>query len=247
MKSLGIDVGGSGIKGAIVDTRTGKLVSERFRVPTPDPSTPRAVAAAIARIIRHFQWHGPVGCGMPGPIKNGRLVTMTNLHKGWIGLAAEDHFRKACGRKVAVLNDADAAGLAEMTYGAGRKERGVVLMLTIGTGIGSALFVDGVLFPNTELGQLDIRGKPGEKRASAKVKKDKSLSWGAWAKRLGEYLTAVETILLPDLLIMGGGISRRHKKFMPKLKTRARLVPAQLQNEAGIIGAALAAARLVRR
>jgi polyphosphate glucokinase len=247
MKSLGIDVGGSGIKGAIVDTRTGRLVSERFRVPTPDPSTPRAVGAAMARIIQHFGWHGPVGCGLPGPIKKGRLVTMNNLHKGWVGLSAADALSRACGQRVTVLNDADAAGLAEMKFGAGRKESGVVLMLTVGTGIGSALFVDGVLFPNTELGQLDIRGKRAEKRASAKVKKDKSLSWGAWAKRFTEYLNAVETILLPDLLIIGGGVSRRSKKFASKLKTRARLIPAQLQNEAGIIGAALAAARAERR
>jgi len=184
---------------------------------------------------------------MPGPIKGGRLVTMNNLHKGWIGLSAEDVFSKASGRPVKVLNDADAAGLAELRFGAGRKECGVVLMLTVGTGIGSAIFIDGVLLPNTELGQLDIRGKRGEKRASAKVKKDKSLSWSAWAKRLNEYLAAVETILLPDLIIIGGGISRRSKKFAPKLKTRARLIPAQLQNEAGIIGAALAAARADRR
>ena len=247
MKALGIDIGGSGIKGAVVDTRTGRIVGERFRVPTPEPSTPRAVGAAIARLIRHFEWKGPVGCGLPGPIKRGRLVTMSNLHKGWVGLSVADALSKACGRRVTVLNDADAAGLAEMRFGAGRKESGVVLMLTVGTGIGSALFVDGVLLPNTELGQLDIRGKRAEKRASAKVKKDKSLSWGAWAKRFDEYLNAVETILLPDLLIIGGGISRRSKKFAPKLKTRARLVPAQLQNEAGIVGAALAAARSGRR
>lgn len=247
MRALGIDVGGSGIKGAIVDTRTGRLVSERFRVPTPEPSTPRAVGAAMARLIRHFEWKGPVGCGLPGPIKRGRLVTMSNLHKAWVGLSVEEALSKACGRRVTVLNDADAAGLAEMTFGAGRKESGVVLMLTVGTGIGSALFVDGALCPNTELGQLDIRGKRAERRASAKVKKDKSLSWGAWAKRFDEYLTAVETILLPDLLIIGGGISRRSRKFASKLTTRARLVPAQLQNEAGIVGAALAAARSGRR
>lgn len=247
MRSLGIDVGGSGIKGAIVDTRTGKLVSDRYRVATPDPSTPRAIAGAISRIIRHFEWHGPVGCGMPGPIKKGRLVTMANLHKGWVGQSAEDVIRKACGRRVTVLNDADAAGLAEMQFGVGRKESGVVLMLTVGTGIGSALFIDGVLLPNTELGQLDVRGKPAERRASAKVKKDKSLSWSAWARRFDEYLSAVETILLPDLFIIGGGISRRSRKFTPRLHTRARLVAARLKNEAGIIGAAIAAARAARR
>ena len=247
MKSLGVDIGGSGIKGAIIDTRTGRLVRERYRVPTPEPSTPRAVGAAVARIIKHFEWKGPVGCGLPGPIKKGRLVTMNNLHKGWVGMSAADVLSKACGRPVAVLNDADAAGLAEMKFGAGRKESGVLLMLTVGTGIGSALFVDGVLFPNTELGQIEIRGKRGEKRASAKVKEVKSLSWNAWAKRFDEYLHAVETILLPDLIIVGGGISRRAKKFTPKLKTRARLVPAQLQNEAGMIGAALYAARSWRQ
>jgi polyphosphate glucokinase len=247
MKSLGIDVGGSGIKGAIVETRTGRLTGQRYRVSTPDPSTPRAVGEAIARIIRHFDWKGPVGCGMPGPIKNGRLVTMSNLDRSWIGQSAADVFSEACGRRILVLNDADAAGVAEMRFGAGRNKRGVVIMLTIGTGIGSALFIDGALVPNTELGHLDIRGKPAEKRASARVKKAKSLSWGAWARRLNEYLGALETVLLPDLLILGGGVSRRWKKFTPKLKTRARLIPAELQNDAGIIGAALAAARPGRR
>jgi polyphosphate glucokinase len=247
MKSLGIDIGGSGIKGAVVDTRTGRLLGERYRVATPDPSTPKAVGAAMSRIIRHFDWTGPVGCGLPGPLKNGKLVTMNNLHKGWIGLVASEALSRSVGMHVAVINDADAAGLAELTFGAGKRTSGVVLMLTVGTGIGSALFVDGVLLPNTELGQLDIRGKPAEKRASAKVKKDKSLSWTAWSGRLQEYLQAVETILLPDLIIIGGGISRRHKKFLPRLKTRARLEPARLRNEAGIIGAALHAAGSGRR
>jgi polyphosphate glucokinase len=247
VKSLGIDIGGSGIKGAIVDTRTGQLVSERFRVPTPVPSTPKAVGAAMARIVQHFGWTRPVGCGLPGPLKSGRVLTMNNLHKGWVGLPASEALSRACGVPVHVVNDADAAGLAEVTFGAGKKASGVVLLLTVGTGIGSALFTDGVLLPNTELGQLDIRGKRAEKRASAKVKKDKSLSWNAWAKRLDEYLHAVETILLPDLIIIGGGISRRHRKFTPRLKTRARIVPARLRNEAGIVGAALYAARDGRR
>lgn len=241
MRVLGIDVGGSGIKGAVVDLRTGKLVTERHRVPTPDPSTPKAVGDAVARVVKHFRWRGRIGCGMPGPVKNGQLLALANLNKAWVGIRAGEVYSKACGRTVVVVNDADAAGLAEMRFGVGRKTRGVTVLLTLGTGIGSSLFVDGVLVPNTEFGQVEVRGKPGEARAAARVRKEKDLSWEEWAGRLNEYLQRLEYLIWPDLIIIGGGVSRRYAKFVSHLTTRAPVVPAHLRNEAGIVGAALAA------
>lgn len=243
MKALGIDIGGSGVKGAVVDLRTGRLVTERYRLRTPSPATPKAVAEKVSQVVRHFKWKGPVGCAMPGPIKDGRLKAIANLHKSWVGERADAIFAKASGRRVAVLNDADAAGLAEMKFGAGRTQTGVVVLVTLGTGIGSALFANGCLVPNTEFGQLEIGGRTAERRASAKVRKQKDLSWEKWAKRLESYLCQLETLLYPDLIIVGGGISRRSKKFLPLVKTRARILPARLRNEAGIVGAALAAVR----
>jgi polyphosphate glucokinase len=239
---LGIDIGGSGIKGAVVNTRTGKLVSERHRVKTPHPATPKAVSAAVASIVKHFRWKGPIGCGMPGPILGGTVVTVANLDKLWWGTNAETAFRKATGRKVLVVNDADAAGLAEMTFGAGARSRGVVILLTLGTGIGSALFVNGTLVPNTEFGQIEVDGKTGERRAAARVRKSENLSWSRWGKRLNGYMQTVEQLTYPGLIIVGGGVSRRWKKFFPFLKLRCRVAPAQFHNEAGIVGAALYAA-----
>jgi polyphosphate glucokinase len=242
MNGLGIDVGGSGVKGAIVDLRTGKFVGERYRIATPEPATTKAVVRVVARLVKHFEWKGPVGCGMPGPVKRGVLMTAVNLHPSWVEAKAEELYSRACGRPVSVVNDADAAGIAEMRFGAGKGKKGVVVMLTLGTGIGSAVFVDGVMFPNTEFGQMEVRGKRGERRASARIKKDKGLSWEEWAERLNEYLAALEGLLWPDLLILGGGVSKRAKKFIPLLSTRAPIVPAQLENQAGIVGAALLAA-----
>jgi polyphosphate glucokinase len=239
MKALGIDIGGSGIKAAIIDTLCGKLVSERHRLSTPVPATPKAVAAVIAQMKQHFVWKGPIGCGIPGPIKGGRIMVMTNLDSSWVGVKAHEVFAKVCGKKVAVLNDADAAGLAEMTFGAGKDKAGVVVVLTLGTGIGSAAFIDGRLLPNSEFGEIEIRGKKGELRAAARVRKEKDLSWQEWAAALNEYLQSLEQLLWPDLIIIGGGVSKRSKKFIPLLKLRARVVPAKLQNEAGIIGAGL--------
>jgi polyphosphate glucokinase len=243
MKALGIDVGGSGIKGAIVDTHTGRMVSPRYRVKTPVPPTPRAMAKVVARIVHHFGWKGLVGCGMPGPIVHGKIMTATNIDKTWIGQNVRDVYEKACGCRVSVVNDADAAGLAEMKFGAGKNSRGIVLVLTLGTGIGSALFVDGTLVPNTEFGQIELRGKIAEQRASARIRKAKGLSWQQWSNRLNEYFRAIETLLWPDLFIVGGGVSKKAGKFIPKLKTHAPVVPARLKNEAGIVGAALCAAK----
>jgi polyphosphate glucokinase len=180
---------------------------------------------------------------MPGPIKDGKLKAIANLHKSWVGERADAIFTKASGRRVTVLNDADAAGLAEMKFGAGRKQSGVVVLVTLGTGIGSALFANGCLVPNTEFGQMEIGGRTAEQRASAKVRKQKKLSWEKWAKRLESYLCRLEALLYPDLIIVGGGVSRRSKKFLPLVNTRARILPARLRNEAGIVGAALAAIR----
>jgi polyphosphate glucokinase len=240
---LGIDVGGSGIKGAIVNTKTGTLLSERYRVKTPVPSTPKAMAKAVGTITRHFDWKGPIGCGMPGPIKQGRMMLVNNLDKSWEGLKAHEVFRRATGCPVTVVNDADAAGVAEMMFGSGKGRKGVVLVVTLGTGIGSALFVDGHLVPNTELGQIELKGRRAELRAAARVRKEKALTWDQWAKRLDEYFKALELYLWPDLIIVGGGVSRKAGKFLPKIDVRSVLVPAKMRNEAGIVGAAVCARR----
>ena len=236
---LGIDVGATGIKGAVVDVATGALVTERRRVPTPDPSTPAAVARVTGAFVRHFGWTGKIGIGMPGPIKAGKVMTAINMHKSWVGTEAVPLYQRATGCRVRVLNDADAAGVAEMCVGAGRGEKGVVVVLTLGTGIGSSLFADGVLVPNIELGQIEIRGKTAEQRASARVRKQRNLTWEQWGKRLDEYLVRLEELTWPDLVILGGGASRKAERFLPLLHTRARVVPARFRNEAGIIGAAL--------
>jgi polyphosphate glucokinase len=240
---LGIDVGGSGIKGAVVNTRTGKLLTQRYRLRTPVPSTPKAMAKAVSSITRHFSWRGPVGCGMPGPFKQGKMMMVNNMDKSWVGMKAHEVFSRATGCRVTVVNDADAAGLAEMAFGAGKGHRGVVLVVTLGTGIGSALFADGHLVPNTELGQVKLKGKRAELYASARVRKDKHLSWERWAKRLEEYFEALELYLWPDLIIVGGGVSRKAGKFVPKIGIRTEIVPALMRNEAGIVGAALSARR----
>lgn len=239
MKILGIDVGGSGIKGAVVDTITGKLVSGRYRLNTPRPATPKAMAETVAKIALHFTWKGRIGIGMPGPVRDGRIMTANNVHKSWLGVEAGPLYARATGCKTTVINDADAAGLAEMRYGAGKGKRGVVVLITFGTGIGSALFVDGKLVPNTELGQIEIRGKNAERRASARVRKEKDLKWKQWGKAVNEYLQAVENLVWPDMIIVGGGVSKNAAKFLPMVRTRAKIVPAAMRNEAGIVGAAL--------
>jgi polyphosphate glucokinase len=240
---LGVDVGGSGIKGAIVDIGTGTLVSGRHRIATPEPATPKAMGRVVARIVKHFAWQGMVGCGMPGPVKQGRVLALANLDKAWVGISADEAYSNACGRAVSVINDADAAGMAEMRFGVGRDLSGVVVVTTLGTGIGTAVFVNGILVPNTELGQLELGGRRAEERAAARIRKERNLSWKRWAKYLDEYLQAVENILWPDAFIIGGGVSRKTEKFLPLLTLKTPVYTAALRNEAGIIGAALAAAR----
>lgn len=241
MDVLGIDIGGSGIKGAPVDIAAGDLTDDRHRIPTPDPSTPAAVAEVVGEIARHFDWRGPIGCTFPAVVQHGVVHTAANVDDSWIGVDAVTLLERATGCPVRVINDADAAGLAEMTLGAGKHRNGVVMMLTLGTGIGTAVFVDGHLLPNTELGHLEIRGKDAEERATDRVRKEKDLSWKKWAKHVDEYLKYLEFYFSPDLFIIGGGVSKKHHKFFHYLSTRADIVPAQLLNEAGIVGAAMAA------
>ncbi len=241
MEILGLDVGGTGIKGAPVDTDQGKLLAERMRVVTPHPATPEAIADCVAEIAHHFKWKGRIGCGFPAVIKKGTVLTAANIDHSWIGTNIKALFEQKSGCKTTIINDADAAGLAEMQFGAGRGNTGVVFMITLGTGIGSALFTNGQLVPNTELGHLDIRGKDAERRASERARIDKKLSWKKWAKRVDEYLDYVERLLWPDLIIIGGGASKNHAQFIPYLSVQAPVVPAQMLNEAGIIGGAVAA------
>ena len=241
MEVLGIDIGGSGIKGAPVDTDTGLLLAERHRISTPQPSTPDAVGDAVKEIVDYFKWNGPLGCAFPAVIKKGVAHSAANVDKSWIGANGERLLRRKTKRAVVMLNDADAAGIAEMTFGAGRGKSGVVIVLTLGTGVGSALFVDGRLVPNTELGHLEIRGKDAEMRASYRARQEKGWSWKQWAKRVDEHLNRLEVLFSPDLFIIGGGASKNYRQFVPLLDTRARIVPAKMLNDAGIVGAALAA------
>ena len=238
---LGIDIGGTGIKGAPVDTDQGTLAADRFRIPTPEGGAPKDVARVVAEIATHFGGDGPIGCTFPAVIRGGVAMTASNVDQSWIGTDAQALFASETGRPVVVLNDADAAGVAEMQHGAGRGHTGTVVMITLGTGIGSAVFVDGHLLPNTEFGHLEVRGKAAEHRASEKVREDEDLSWHKWAKRLNEVLAHLEALVWPDLFIVGGGVSKKSEKFLPLLDTRAEIVPAQLLNEAGIVGAAFAA------
>jgi len=239
---LGVDIGGTGIKAAPVDMTTGMLVAGRVKLATPQPAEPDALAAIVRELVTGFGWKGPVGIAFPGVITDGITRTAANLDPAWIGLAARALFGKATGLQVNMINDADAAGLAEMKFGAGAGHRGTVLMLTFGTGIGSALFIDGLLVPNTEFGHIEIRGKDAEKRASEHAKELHDLSWGVWAGRVDEYLEHMEALLSPGLFIIGGGISRKSDKFLPLLTgLTAPVVPAAMHNDAGIVGAAMAA------
>jgi len=240
MTLLGIDIGGTGIKGAPVDTETGQLTAERLRIPTPQPALPNAVADVVEQIATHFNYQGPTGITFPAVVKKGVIYTAANVDDSWIGTNAGDLFSQHVGGPAYVVNDADAAGVAEMRFGAGKDRPGVVIMITLGTGIGSAVFLDGNLLPNSEFGHLQIRGKDAEKRASEKMREDKKLSWKQWSKRLSEFLNEMEKLFSPDLFIIGGGISKKSEKFFPHLKTKTEVivVPAQMRNEAGIIGAA---------
>lgn len=239
---LGIDIGGSGIKGAPVDVNTGELLAERIKLETPQPATPQAVAQAVRELTDLFAWRGPIGCTFPAIVHHGTTLSAANVDKSWIGAPAQQILADAVGQPLLLLNDADAAGLAEVTFGAAKGVAGTVIVLTLGTGIGSALIVDGRLVPNTEFGHLQFKGGPAEKYCSSKVKEAQDLNWKDYAARLNEYLQHVELLFSPDLFIIGGGISRKHEKFLPLLTVRAKVLPAALRNDAGIVGAALAVA-----
>ena len=240
-RAFGIDIGGSGIKGAVVDVGAGRLVTERRKVDTPAESTPAAVSAVVAALVRDAGWQGLVGVTFPAVIHHGVAITAANVDKSWIGTNADDVFTEATGDDVTVLNDADAAGLAEVRFGAARGVSGVVIVLTFGTGIGSGLFLDGKLVPNTELGHLELDGHDAETRAAASVREREDLSYPVWAKRVQRYMAHVEALFSPDLFVVGGGVSRKADKWVPLLDLRTPVRPAELQNEAGIVGAALAA------
>ncbi|MER6095063.1 polyphosphate--glucose phosphotransferase [Streptomyces sp. NPDC001728] len=244
MNVFGVDIGGSGIKGAPVDLERGALTEERHKVLTPQPATPDGVAGCVVEVVEHFGWTGPVGVTFPGVVTGSTIRTAANVDKSWIGVDAGTLLSERLGGlPVTVLNDADAAGIAEMTFGAGRGRKGTVILLTLGTGIGSALFVDGRLVPNTELGHLELKGHDAETRASTKAKEDEDLTWEHWAtRRLRKYLAHVEMLFSPELFIIGGGVSRKADKFLPLIEDiRAEIVPAELQNNAGIVGAGMAA------
>jgi len=239
VETLGIDIGGSGIKGAPVDVERGALTRDRYKILTPQPATPDAVAAVVAEVAGHFEWQGPIGCTFPGVVRRGVVYSAANVDKSWVGVDGDALFEKATGSPVTLLNDADAAGLAEMRFGAGKGRDGVVLLLTFGTGIGSALFVDGKLVPNTELGHLEFRGDEAEHYAAARVRKEEKLSWHEWGRRVDRLLEHLDVVFSPDLFIVGGGVSRKFERFSEAIELDATVVSAELQNEAGIIGAAL--------
>ena len=246
--AVGVDVGGSGIKTAVVDVDAGTFASERLRVPTPSPSTPEAVSASIQRLVRRLvKATGigpsvPLGLGLPGVVLDGVLQTAANIDPGWVGYPIRDQLGKSLKRPVTVANDADAAGIAEMRFGIGRGKTGVVVMLTLGTGVGSAIFIDGKLVPNTEFGQMEIRSRPAERRSASAARVRRSLSWKAWASDLDEHLQRIEDLMWPTLFIVGGGVSKNADKYVPRLTVRPPVVPAELRNDAGIIGAAVIAA-----
>jgi polyphosphate glucokinase len=239
--AFGVDIGGSGIKGAIVDLDRGDLATERVKYLTPNPSTPEAVAEVVARLVKEAEWTGELGATFPAVIKNGVAKSAANVDKSWIGTDVDKVFTDITHCDVTVLNDADAAGIAEARFGAARGVRGVVIMLTFGTGIGSALLLDGQLVPNTELGHLEIDGGDAEKKASSAAKDNEGLSYKQWAKRVQKYLRHVEKLFTPDLFVLGGGVSKNAEKWVPLLDVATPVKPAQLLNNAGIVGVAIAA------
>jgi polyphosphate glucokinase len=238
---LGIDVGGSGIKGGLVDLAQGVLVSERYRIATPKPATPEKVAEVVGAIVRHFNYQGPIGVTFPAIVRHGVTMSAANVDPSWIGTNAQRLFERATGCPVLVLNDADAAGVAEMRYGAARGQRGVVMMLTFGTGIGSAVFINGQLVPNTELGHMEVDGKEIEARASDRARQRDNLSWKRWGRRVHKVLSRLEALFSPDLFVIGGGVSDNLERFRDQITITTPLVSAKLLNNAGIVGAALAA------
>jgi polyphosphate glucokinase len=239
---FGVDIGGSGIKGAPVDLHKGQLADDRFRIPTPQPATPEAVADAVGQILRHFTWDQPFGCTFPAVVAHGVVRTAANVDAGWIGTDGHQLLSDVTGQSALLVNDADAAGVAEARFGAARNHPGVVLMCTLGTGIGSALLVDGTLVPNTELGHLEIDGRVAESRAADSARERENLSWQAWAARLTRYFHTAENLFWPDLIVVGGGVSKKSDRWLHLVQTRAKIVPATLLNDAGIVGAAVLAA-----
>lgn len=246
--AIGVDVGGSGIKAAVVDVESGQFRSERLRVPTPTPSTPDKVSATIGRLVRRLAKESgvsetaPVGVGLPGVAVDGRLLTAANIDPTWIDFPIAERLSKALKRPVSIVNDADAAGIAEMRFGIGVDKRGVVIFLTLGTGVGSGVFNDGTLVPNAEFGQMEIRGRPAERRSASAARTRRGLSWKAWAEDVDEHLQRIEDIMWPSLFIIGGGVSKNGDKFIPRLQRRTAVVAANLRNDAGIVGAAVVAA-----
>lgn len=245
--AIGIDVGGSGIKAAVVDVEAGRFRSDRLRVATPNPATPEAVIASIGRMVKRLAKASglgtttPVGVGLPGVTLDDTLKSAANIDPGWIGFPVIERLRKVTGRPVSIVNDADAAGIAEMRFGVGRDQPGVVIFLTLGTGVGSGVFVDGILVPNTEFGQMEIRGRAAERRSAAASRIRRGLSWKAWAMDLDEHLDRIDKMMWPNLMILGGGVSKQPDRFIPRLTVRCPVVAAALRNDAGIIGAAIVA------
>jgi polyphosphate glucokinase len=242
MKALGIDIGGSALKGAPVDTTTGRLLAERLRIATPEPLSPPQMAKAVAELTQHFKWRGPIGIGFPGVIEGATIWTSANLHPKFVGCDAAKLFGKATGCRIAMINDAAAAGIAEMRFGAGKGFDGKALLLTLGTGVGSCLAYRRVVFP-LELGHFPWKGgKSAEKYVAASAREEKDLSWEEWGGRLHDFVAVLERLIWPELIIVGGGVSSKHKKFFKFIDTRAKLVPAEFLNQAGIAGAAMWAA-----
>jgi polyphosphate glucokinase len=247
-KAIGIDIGGTGIKGALVNTKKGILISERIRFDTPDGATPDEVVSKVAELIQQLgaDHDTPIGICFPAIIKDGLTLSAANVSNQWVGIKAEKLFTKALNQKVVLLNDADAAGVAEIKYGAGQERKGLVLMVTLGTGIGTALFMNGKLIPNSELGHLEIDGVDYESKASYSAKEREGLSFEQWAARLSKYFNMVDRLLSPDLIIIGGGISKQHEEFLPLIDSKLKIVPAEAKNNAGIIGAAFIARRRLK-
>ncbi|MCP4423937.1 MAG: ROK family protein [Chloroflexi bacterium] len=245
MEILGIDIGGSGIKGALVNTETGEMVTDRLRIPTPQPATPKAVIKTVKKLIKHFDYDGPLGVGIPSVVIDGKVMTAANIDDGWIGFPGEKGIAEATGLDVTLLNDADVAAMAEMRFGAGRNCQGAAMVFTLGTGIGSAMFVNCRLVPNLELGHIYMRNqkKDAEEYTSDRIRQEKGLSWQQWGGRLNEYFQYIEGLFSPQTIIVGGGVSKKHEKFLKYIDVQADIVPAQLLNQAGIVGAALAAVR----
>ena len=247
-KAIGIDIGGTGIKGGLVNTKKGQLIGERIRLDTPEGATPEEVIAKVSEIVNQLDTDKdtPIGICFPAIIKDGVTLSAANVSKDWLGIKAEKLFSNALDRKVVLLNDADAAGVAEIKYGAGQERKGLVLMVTLGTGIGTALFMNGKLIPNTELGHLEIEGVDYESMAAYSAKERENLSFADWARRLTKYFNMVDRLLSPDLIIVGGGISKQHEEFLPLIQSKVKLVPAETKNNAGIIGAAFIARKRLK-